>query len=241
MQSTCARPPFPAAPLIAVLTLVSIAALGCSDIDRTRWKARWGDPDAQVALAAAYAQGNGVEKNAAEAAVWYRKAAEQGDAGAQSDLGVAYANGEGVKKDRREAERWFKKASEQGYAVATFRLAEMYWDQELGKSGVDGRVAIESFEQAAAQGYPLSALRLAEIYTRRTPYNARDHQRACMWTLVARELDKHNEWEERQPDATTALRRKLPEMLARTRRPLTGLQLQECDAQARQWLAAHPR
>ena len=37
---------------------IAVAALvACSQVDRTRWKARFGDADAQIALAAAYAQG----------------------------------------------------------------------------------------------------------------------------------------------------------------------------------------
>ena len=195
---------------------------------------------AQLNLAWSYNNGLGVPRDYAEAAVWYRKAAEQGHAGAQSDLGVAYANGEGVKQDKREAERWFKKASEQGYAVATFRLARMYWNEELGGGGGIGRLAIDNFEKAAEQGYPLSAFTLSEIYTRRTRYNARDDHRACMWSVVVEALlEKGNVWEKRQPAATAQVRRELPKLLVRVRRPLTQQQLQECDGQAREWLAAH--
>ena len=194
---------------------------------------------AQLNLAWTYNNGFGVPRDYREAAVWYRQAAEQGHAGAQSDLGVAYANGEGVRKDTREAERWFQKASAQGYAVATFRIARMYWHEEFGGGGVVGVVAIDHFEKAAEQGYPLSALSLGEIYTRRTRYNARDDQKACMWTVVAEALEKRSEWTRRQPAATAEVKRKLPELLVRVRRTLTEQQLSDCDSQARQWLTAH--
>ena len=43
-----------------------------------------------------YRQGHGVPQDYAQAAVWYRKAAEQGDAGAQFNLGTMCYSGRGV-------------------------------------------------------------------------------------------------------------------------------------------------
>src|SRR5256885_12442262 len=51
-----------------------------------------------------YYQGEGVSKNLAEAAKWFRKAAEGGDPNAEYDLDVCYANNKGVAKDAPEAE-----------------------------------------------------------------------------------------------------------------------------------------
>ena len=65
-------------------------------------------------------------KDQAEAAKWFRKAAEQNDAKAQHDLGVCYANGEGVAKDHVEAVRWFRKAAEQNFAAAQNNLGVCY-------------------------------------------------------------------------------------------------------------------
>ena len=42
----------------------------------------------------------------AEAARWYRKAAEQGNAIAQTNLGTMYFQGQGVPQDYAEAVRW---------------------------------------------------------------------------------------------------------------------------------------
>ena len=47
----------------------------------------------------------------AEAARWYRRAAEQGDAQAQYNLGLAYARGEGVTQNPVEAHMWFNLAA----------------------------------------------------------------------------------------------------------------------------------
>ena len=68
--------------------------------------------------------------NDAEAAKWYRKAAEQGYVDAQYNLGVAYAHGEGVPEDDKEAVKWFRKAAEQGHAGAQFKLGSAYFNGE---------------------------------------------------------------------------------------------------------------
>src|ERR1039458_10081653 len=49
---------------------------------------------------------SGVLQDYAEAARWYRKAAEQGNAIAQTNLGTMYFQGQGVPQDYAEAVRW---------------------------------------------------------------------------------------------------------------------------------------
>jgi TPR repeat protein len=61
-----------------------------------------------------YANGNGVPQDYAEAAKWYRKAAEQGAADAQYTLGGMYEWGDGVPKDDVIAYMWFNLAAAQG-------------------------------------------------------------------------------------------------------------------------------
>ena len=53
-----------------------------------------------------------------EAAVWYRKAANQGEADAQLHLGFKYANGQGVPKDWAKAYGWWSLAATQGEEMA---------------------------------------------------------------------------------------------------------------------------
>ena len=62
----------------------------------------------------------------AEAAKWYRKAADEGLAIAQFRLGSMYALGEGVSQDDAEAKKWFREAADQGYAKAQNDLGEIY-------------------------------------------------------------------------------------------------------------------
>ena len=69
-------------------------------------RAEAGDPRAQNRLGLAYAQGNGVPQDNAEAAKWYRKAAEQGHGVARLNLGILLAEGRGVERDLTEAYKW---------------------------------------------------------------------------------------------------------------------------------------
>ena len=69
-------------------------------------RARAGDTEAQFRLALRYAQGDGVAPDAAQAARWFRRAAEQGHPEAAASLGVLYSEGLGVAADPAESVRW---------------------------------------------------------------------------------------------------------------------------------------
>ena len=65
-----------------------------------------------------YESGRGVAQDQAEAAKWYRLAADQGFAYAQNALGMMYSNGQGVQQDYVSAYLWFSLAAAQGLPVA---------------------------------------------------------------------------------------------------------------------------
>ena len=74
-----------------------------------------GDPVAQNALAGLYYSGDGVPQDDAEAARWYRLAAEQGHAEAQYALGLLiYYIGRGAPQDNTQALLWITLAASQG-------------------------------------------------------------------------------------------------------------------------------
>ena len=73
----------------------------------TRIRAEANNEHAQFDLGVALAQGQGVAKDEAAAAAWYRKAAVQGHAGAQSNLGAMLAQGRGVATDEAGAMAWY--------------------------------------------------------------------------------------------------------------------------------------
>jgi uncharacterized protein len=67
-----------------------------------------------------------VPQDYAQAALWYRKAAEQGDTVAQTNLGNLYYDGPGVLRDYAQAVLWYRKAAEQGDADAQDSLGDLY-------------------------------------------------------------------------------------------------------------------
>ena len=98
-----------------------------------------GSMDAQVRLASAFLDGDGVVQNAAESVRWNRAAAEQGNPIAQIRLAIAYETGTGVPRDLAQAAAWMKKAAEQDCAEAQCAYG-IYRFQGVGtqKDVVDG-------------------------------------------------------------------------------------------------------
>jgi hypothetical protein len=58
-----------------------------------------------------YDTGQGVPQDYAQAAVWYRKSADQGDDAAQFALGGMYEGGRGVPQNYVSAHMWFNLAA----------------------------------------------------------------------------------------------------------------------------------
>ena len=146
-------------------------------LDELRALAERGNAEAQLNLGQAYAYGQGVTQDGAEALRWYRLAADQGHVLGHYGLGVMYA-GEpcteadapnrgaqpaiealpwstcpfpGVLQDFVEAERWFRLAADQGNGAAQVVLGRMYADGR----GIppDEAAAARWLRLAADQGY----------------------------------------------------------------------------------------
>ena len=62
----------------------------------------------------------------AQAAAWFRQAAQRGFARAQYNLGVLYANGDGVPRDASQAAQWFRQAANQEDPKAQYNLGLLY-------------------------------------------------------------------------------------------------------------------
>jgi len=128
-----------------------------------RAKAENSDAMSQCALGEIYSAGLlGVSTNFAEAAKWFRKAAEQGDVEAQCNLAHFYENGEGVTKNEKNAVRLYRKAAEQGYDPAQNNLGICF----LKGNGTDkdAKEAVRWFRQAAEQGNAYAENNLATCY-----------------------------------------------------------------------------
>ena len=55
-------------------------------------------------------EGDGVERDPAAAAGWFRLAADRGLAGSQAALGRMYEQGDGVERDPELARQWYRRA-----------------------------------------------------------------------------------------------------------------------------------
>jgi hypothetical protein len=118
-------------PWIGVVLLISFTGLFIRFVrfnfwnrDDTLWTRRMGDVinarDDRLPELGKY------EQDFAEAANWYRRAAEQGDAEAQNALSRLLLEAEYLPPDYAEARRWAEAAAAQGIAIAEVRLGMIY-------------------------------------------------------------------------------------------------------------------
>ena len=125
--------------------------------------AEQGVAEAQFNLGICYGNGDGVPKDDAVAAEWFRNAAEQGHVGGQWALSRCYGEGLGVIKDDAESLKWLKKAAENGHGMSQNNLAALYAG---GVGGVtkDEKLAIKWTRKAAEQGVAVGQYILGAHY-----------------------------------------------------------------------------
>jgi len=117
--------------------------------------AEQGDTRAQSTLGLLYYRGSkDVPRNEAEAAKWFRLAAQHGDATAQFNLGVMYSEGQGVPQDHAKAVHFYRLAAEQGNPQAEYNLGLSYADGDDG--GKRDLVAAHMWFNLAAARFPAS-------------------------------------------------------------------------------------
>jgi TPR repeat protein len=140
--------------------------------------AKVGLPGAQFGVGNMLEDGAGVSQDYSQAAMWYRKAAEQGYPTGQLALGVMYQHGKGVPLDDAQAAFWFRKAAEQGLSIASYRLG-MMCEQGMGVPQDDVQ-ATTWYRKGAEQGEGLAQNRLGDMYTfgRGVP---QDDLQAAIW------------------------------------------------------------
>jgi TPR repeat protein len=110
------------------------------------------DGPAMTLIAEIYKDGVSVKRDAAEAARWYRLAADAGDRQATFALGVTLLTGApGVAKDRAAAKDLLEKAAAQGHAGALYNLGVMAIEGD-GSSGPDFAKAADLFRRSAEAG-----------------------------------------------------------------------------------------
>ncbi|MDR3182196.1 MAG: sel1 repeat family protein [Planctomycetaceae bacterium] len=113
---------------------------------------------AQLCKGLCLQNGYGSEKNPEEAAVWFRKVAEQGDARGRYELG-AYLEQAGGMKNHQEAFALYQKAAEQKYAPAMLNLGNCY-QRGIGVAP-DNNERHKWYAKAAEQGDAEAQYRIA--------------------------------------------------------------------------------
>jgi len=112
-----------------------------------------GNSDCQTSMGLLYQAGDkipgGVNADPAEAARWYRMAADQDHTEAIFHLAQLYLMGQGVKQDDAEAVKWFRKGSELGSADAQWNLGKCY---QVGQGVAKDNVQAYALWVAAIDG-----------------------------------------------------------------------------------------
>ena len=138
------------------------AMLGQTDIESLRTRAAQGEPEALNALGSAYANGQGVPQNHADALSLYQQAADRGLASAWFNLGMSHELGHGVAPSPENAFKFYLKAAERGFAPAQFNVGNMYANGVGVKH--DLMEAAVWFRQSAELGVPEAQFNLGLAY-----------------------------------------------------------------------------
>ena len=94
-------------------------------LDYLRRAGKGGIAVARCELGLMYSQGQGVQKNQAQARVLFRQAAEEGEPFAQTNLGHLYEQGLGVPKDLVQAYKWYAIAAASKHSSAVRRRSKL--------------------------------------------------------------------------------------------------------------------
>lgn len=161
-----------------LVVFASLTVVSCSTYDEYYKSALAGDAHAQYMIGSCYDDGDGGvpggKADKGQAAIWYRKAAEQGYAKAQNNLGILYKRGEGVPQSYEEAAKWYEKAAQQGNQYAQFNLGNLIetlysFDYETDspeheKIARASEQAAYWYRLAAEQGNSGAQYKLARLY-----------------------------------------------------------------------------
>ncbi len=169
--------------LLIVLSCLSIGISGCASLPSMGGNSGKLDPanaDAQYRLGLKFTVDE--PQDYAQAAKWFRAAAQQGHQHAQYMLGVSYYVGRGIERDYTQALDWFEQAAEQGHARAQYQLGEMYMNGRGITKEPDW--AARWYGKAAEQKHANARFSLGVIFARGLglPVNS---SRACQWLILA--------------------------------------------------------
>ncbi len=122
-----------------------------------------GDPESENTLGLMYRDGtNGLQRDYAKAAHYFRQAADQGNTNGEANLAVAYLFGHGVPKDAAQALHYFQLSAAKGNGSAEAGLGFMY---EFGDGvPVDTAQALQHYQRSASAGNGYGQAGLGWLY-----------------------------------------------------------------------------
>ena len=170
----------------------------------------------------------------AEAAAWYRKAAEQGLGVAQINLASLYASGKGVPQDYEQAAHWYRKAAEQGASTAQYRLGLLYCSGQ----GVPGDCAQAAFwlRKAAEQRVAIAQYELGLLFGRGGKGLVRNDGEAYFWLSLATSPGTQASKEKKSNAHAVEYSHARDAAEAK----LTPTELSEIQGRLNHWLTLHP-
>jgi len=143
------------------------------------------DPTTWFLVARKFYLGKEYPLDKAEAANWFKKAADAGHSKAQWYLGRMYANGDGVKKDKNRAVKYLQQAHKGGQEEASYDLAMLYMND--GDAKPDFKTAAKWLTEAAQQDHAKAAFLLGKLAVEGKIENY-DLTQAEKWLRLASDL-----------------------------------------------------
>ncbi len=117
-------------------------------------QAKAGDAKAQYKLGYDYYNGRGIAQDYAQAAVWWKKSADQGFAYAQNNLGVLYNSGKGVPQSYSEAYFWQNLAAAGANGEMQMQFAKNR-DESAARLGYFERLRVQKRASKWANAHPV--------------------------------------------------------------------------------------
>ncbi|KAF9158228.1 hypothetical protein DFQ26_007864 [Actinomortierella ambigua] len=148
------------------------------DVGSLSTRANQGDVKAQMALAAMYEKGVGVDQSYSKAFKWYLRAAAQECTEAEYKLGDFFYYGRGTQRNHSVAAYWIRQAAERGHAVAQKDLGWMYGNGEGVEQ--DYAKAVSWYLKSAEQGNMGAQKNLGVMYHNGQGVD-QDYAKAASW------------------------------------------------------------
>lgn len=168
------------------------AGESCKDAKAVMRAAKTGNFEAQYLLGRRCLMGDGLPKDPAQAAKWFKKAADQGLPRAMEALGHLYRKGEGLLRDPARAAKYYSQAAQYGLKWSQYWLAKQYLEgdglpEDPAKACFWASIAlraklpdkekktVEALRDAAAA--KLDASRLKEVQSKAAHYRTKSWKR----------------------------------------------------------------